>query len=237
VFALPGDALAPAVDRLLAAADAGRGVVVCLPAEADERCAALLLEATHAIWPERDGATFVVVETEGGGGGAFARTLRLESHETAVCVVSVPADEARAASWVAAEALGAAGYSEAHYDREGVRREPRLAVLEGSAAPAPDSSSPLAAADVLLVTGGGKGIAAECALDLARWSGARLAIVGRSRPENDATLAANLARIGAAGVTHRYFSPTSPTRPRCAPRCAPPHRSWDRSPRCSTAPA
>jgi enediyne polyketide synthase len=63
----------------------------------------------------------------------------------------------------------------------------------------------LSAADVLLVTGGGKGIAAECALDLARTSGARLAIVGRSRPDADSALAENLARLEAAGVRFGYF--------------------------------
>ena len=52
----------------------------------------------------------------------------------------------------------------------------------------------------VLITGGGKGIAAECALALARQTGARLALVGRARPETDAVLANNLERFTAAGV-------------------------------------
>ncbi|MBW8767912.1 MAG: SDR family NAD(P)-dependent oxidoreductase, partial [Geodermatophilales bacterium] len=64
---------------------------------------------------------------------------------------------------------------------------------------------PLGPDDVLLVTGGGKGIAAECALDLARASGARLALLGRSAPESDAELAANLERMAAAGVRALYL--------------------------------
>jgi enediyne polyketide synthase len=58
---------------------------------------------------------------------------------------------------------------------------------------------------VLLVTGGGKGIAAECALDLARATGARLALIGRSLPAEDAELAANLERFAAAGVEALYL--------------------------------
>ena len=49
----------------------------------------------------------------------------------------------------------------------------------------------------LLATGGGKGIGAECALALARRYGARLALLGRSRPERDPELARNLKRLEA----------------------------------------
>ena len=54
-------------------------------------------------------------------------------------------------------------------------------------------------------TGGGKGIAAECALSLAMATGVRLALVGRSRPETDPELAANLDRMASKGVVARYF--------------------------------
>ncbi|GAB3885190.1 hypothetical protein GCM10029964_047450 [Kibdelosporangium lantanae] len=63
---------------------------------------------------------------------------------------------------------------------------------------------PLSQDDVLLVTGGGKGITAECALAIAQDSGARLALVGRADPAEDTELAANLARMDAAGVHVRY---------------------------------
>jgi len=58
---------------------------------------------------------------------------------------------------------------------------------------------------VLLVSGGGKGIAAECALALARQTGVRLALLGRSSPEQDPELAANLERLSAAGANYRYL--------------------------------
>ena len=59
---------------------------------------------------------------------------------------------------------------------------------------------PIGQGDVLLVTGGGKGIAAESALALARATGISLALIGRSDPETDKELAENLERIAAAGV-------------------------------------
>lgn len=59
---------------------------------------------------------------------------------------------------------------------------------------------------MLLVTGGGKGIGAECALALAESSGARLVLFGRAAPGSDAELDANLARLQAAGLSPLYVA-------------------------------
>src|SRR5262249_37427416 len=69
-----------------------------------------------------------------------------------------------------------------------------------------DGPLPLGPDDVLLVTGGGKGIAAECALALARETGVRLVLLGRARPEDDPALATNLCRLPRAGATARYYA-------------------------------
>jgi enediyne polyketide synthase len=119
---------------------------------------------------------------------------------------------------------GLAPYVEAHYDEQGTRRVPLLRALAQQAAerPAATAERPpeqagiataeavagwaaLGLRDVLLATGGGKGIGAECALALARATGARLAILGRSDPRSDPELAANLARMSAAGVEPFYL--------------------------------
>jgi enediyne polyketide synthase len=63
---------------------------------------------------------------------------------------------------------------------------------------------PIGGGDVLLVTGGGKGIAAECALGLGRATGASVALLGRSDPAADKELSENIARIRAAGVRCCY---------------------------------
>ncbi|HEY0603723.1 MAG TPA: beta-ketoacyl synthase N-terminal-like domain-containing protein [Herpetosiphonaceae bacterium] len=110
-----------------------------------------------------DGAcsSSLVIVQHGGGGAPLARTLHLEAPAIDVCVVDVPIDQPEACDWILAEALAARGYSEAHYDAQGRRTEPLLQLLS---LPTRPGELPLDSGDVLLVTGGGKGITAECAL-------------------------------------------------------------------------
>ena len=188
----------------------GHGVVVCLPAEL-EICTAslqemphieLLLEGSRAVLAEQENARFVLVQ-QGGGGAALARTLYLEAPQVTTCVVNVPVAHPQAVEWIFAEARAAVGYSEAHYDASGRRREAVLRLL-----PMPEEliEPSLGSDDVLLVTGGGKGIAAECALSLARETGVRLALLGRSHPDTDSELSTNLARMAAAGIQVQYVA-------------------------------
>jgi enediyne polyketide synthase len=201
VLASPDHPLADSL-REIFRQTAGEGVVVCHPSSPDERHLGLLLQGAHGALRRKQPARFVLVQS-GGGAGSFAKTLQLESPETTVCIVDVPFDHPQAAAWVRDEAAVAEGFVEARYDASGQRHEPRLRFL-----PLDELAGelPLGPDDVLLVTGGGKGIAAECALHLARKSGARLILLGRSQPASDAELAANLERIQAAGVRRRYFA-------------------------------
>src|SRR5262249_20359628 len=121
---------------------------------------------------------------------------------THVCVIDLPFNHARAAEWVRDEALASTGYSEACYDDSGRRFVPRLkhqplSEPVDTLLPGPE--------DVMLVTGGGKGITAESVLALARKTGVRLALLGRSRPETDAELAAQLERFTASNINFRYY--------------------------------
>ncbi|HEY6320291.1 MAG TPA: SDR family NAD(P)-dependent oxidoreductase, partial [Thermoanaerobaculia bacterium] len=155
--------------------------------------------------------------------------LELPGVTTRVIDLPVNAAPAAAAAWVAAEVADGddrgdrdAGrtYVEAHYDAAGTRRVPVLRLLpvtdrSPAAAAAALATATVAASaeafaalgpdDVLLVTGGGKGIGAECALAAARTAGARLAILGRSDPRSDPELAANLERMAAAGIRTLYL--------------------------------
>jgi enediyne polyketide synthase len=63
---------------------------------------------------------------------------------------------------------------------------------------------PVGSGDVLLVTGGGKGIGYECALAVAQTTGAALALLGRASPERDSDLRANLDRLHTTGVRWAY---------------------------------
>jgi enediyne polyketide synthase len=202
VFSPPDYPLRGPLEQTLPRSGGDGGVLVCLPPAPDERHVSLLLQGARATLQERGPTRFVLVQ-HGGGGAAFARTLHLEAPEVTTCVVDVPIDHPQAAPWVLAEAQAAVAYSEAHYDAAGRRREPLLQLL-----PLQEEAAelPLGPDDLLLVTGGGKGIAAECALSLARATGARLALLGRSQPAADAELAVNLERLAAAGIRFRYLA-------------------------------
>jgi enediyne polyketide synthase len=180
----------------------GTGVIVCLPPSPDERHVKLLLQAAHAALTDDETTHFVLVQ-HGGGAASFARTFHLESPGITTCVVDVPENLPDIAGLVLAEVKAAVGYSEAYYDNSGRRREPVLRLLPISEEVGEISLGP---DDVLLVTGGGKGIAAECALSLAHETGVRLALLGRSRPDDDAELATNLQRIAAAGIEFKYIA-------------------------------
>ncbi|HAX77575.1 MAG TPA: hypothetical protein DCY88_17490 [Cyanobacteria bacterium UBA11372] len=149
------------------------------------------------------GNRFVLVQ-HGGVGAAFARTFYLENPQITTCVVNIPLDLPQATELIVAEAKAAVGYVEADYDRSGIRRSPHL-ILEPIGDKS-DRTPNLTSEDVLLVTGGGKGIAAECALSLAKDTGVRLALLGRSKPESDAELATNLTRFTASGIQVKYVS-------------------------------
>ena len=201
VLAPPDHSLKLAVHESFAQATAGRGIVVLLPAEPDETHIDLLLDGARAALQGGEDFRFVLVDQ--GSGGSFARTLHLEAKHLNTCVLHVPFDHADAASWVLAEALAARGYTEAHYSPDGKRSEPVLRPVEGELN---ECELPLTAQDVLVVTGGARGITAECALRVARESGARVAIFGLSQPTADDEIVSNLERMKTAGIDFRYYS-------------------------------
>src|SRR6185295_10508832 len=168
------------------------------------------LAAARAL-PDRGPARFVVVQQQGGGGG-FARTLHLERPEVRTVVVEADFGDPKTPDRVTAEIAAqprSRGHLEARWqgDLRSVRQI-RLAP-EAKEIPAPA----LGPEDVVLVTGGGKGIAAECALELSRRTGVQLALLGRSDPDADPELAANLDRFAAAGVVHVYLRADVTDRP------------------------
>ena len=61
------------------------------------------------------------------------------------------------------------------------------------------------AEDIILVTGGAKGITAECAIALAVKTGVKMALVGRSASDNQEVIN-TLKRFQAQGLTSRYYA-------------------------------
>ncbi|MCW3054835.1 MAG: polyketide synthase family protein [Chthonomonadales bacterium] len=196
VFAPPSCRWADAVRSAFAVAPSG-GVVVCLPADRSNDSVDLLLASARALFAQEKAERYVVVQ-EDGIGAPFARTLSLEHPDIATCVVEVRWDHPEAAPLVVREALATEGFCEAKYDADGHRFEPRLRRLR----PQAKAAITLGPNDLLLVSGGGKGIAAECALALAQRTGTRLLLLGRSDPQTDTELARNLTRLAEAGARY-----------------------------------
>jgi enediyne polyketide synthase len=206
-FAPAGHPLAKPVASALHAAMLGEGVLLCLPADCDERHIGLMLDAAKATLVGGASTRFVVVGDRVGAAG-LAKTLHLESPLTITTVLVMPIADRPAAEEIkvivdriVADVAATADFSEVHYDQSGQRLVPVLRPLPtaGDAA-----GMPLGRGDVLLVTGGGKGITAECALALGKQTGAAVGLLGRSDPKTDAGLAANLDRMTAAGMTWHY---------------------------------
>jgi len=202
----------PAVDRGAPAARLRRGV---------ER-----LRRAVASWAGADsgarGAFALVTRSDGGFGGlgppspapeqwaalGLAQSLHLENPQERVRVVDL-ADELapdRAAELLVQELTGTESFRAAGYDGAGRRRTPEFQ-LQDPAAYRPRAVE-WGPGDVILVTGGAKGITARCVLELARVLPCKLALVGSTPPEKLAGGEAreNLARLAALGAQVRYFA-------------------------------
>jgi enediyne polyketide synthase len=207
VFAPEGHPLAERLRVALAEAGIGDGVLLCLP-ESGEQHVDLMLEAGQIAVAAPAGTRFVVVQRRLGASG-LARTAFLEATGVPTTIVTLPdldpstaAEADEAVRRVVVEAAATTAFSEVRYDADGQRTAPVLTVLTPPAQPR--TGTPLTGSDVLLVTGGAKGITAECALAMAKDSGAKLALIGRDAPTEDEEISANLARMAAAGVTAQY---------------------------------
>ncbi|AWI33274.1 type I polyketide synthase [Streptomyces tirandamycinicus] len=197
-----GSADHPYAERLrerLAGAGVGAGVLAVLAKDcARQEVERVLAAARSALAGDRE-RRFVLVQ-DGRGAAGLAKTLHLEAPHLRTTVVHTPVT-GDAVERIVAEVAATGRFSEVHYDEAGTRRVPTLRALPV----APHrTDEPLDASDVLLVTGGGKGISAECALAVARRTGAKLAVLGRSDPARDRELADNLDRMRDGGVRVHY---------------------------------
>jgi enediyne polyketide synthase len=207
VFAPAGHPLAERLRVALAEAGIGDGVLLCLPDDGEAHVG-LFLQAGKAAVAAPAGTRFVVVHHRLGAAG-LARTAFLEASDVPTTIVELPdlapssaAALDEAVHRVITEAAATTAFSEVRYDADGQRTVPVLRVLQAPAEPR--TGTPLDASDVLLVTGGGKGITAECALAMAKDSGAKLALLGRADPARDEELSVNLAKTAEAGIAYRY---------------------------------
>ena len=208
VFASPGHPLKDVLAQALRAAQLGDGVALCLPSECGTEHIGLMLKAARAALAHDGPCRFLTVQDERGAVG-LAKTLHLEAPAVPTTVVTLPLGAelspdraAELAEAITADVAATTGFREVYYDQSGARSVPVLRPVTDLGEDG--GQPPLTSGDVLLVSGGGKGITAECALDLARQTGASVALLGRSDPAQDTELAANLSRMEQAGVTFQY---------------------------------
>ncbi|MEM9820300.1 MAG: SDR family NAD(P)-dependent oxidoreductase [Bacteroidota bacterium] len=97
----------------------------------------------------------------------------------------------------------ATSYREVVYTAAGERRESECEVFFPQAAKIQES---LREGEVLLATGGGKGITFASIFALAEKTKVKLAILGRSQREQSEELSANLKRLDEAGIDYRYYA-------------------------------
>ncbi|BAP54309.1 polyketide synthase family protein [Thioploca ingrica] len=197
----------------------GGGVALCLPADVNENHIGMMLAAAQAVLELTSNRRYFILVQTGNSAAAFARTLHREQPNLTTVVITLPLltsafDQPtalpeksntiavqQALEHILAELHIAKGYHEVRYDLEEIRYERWLQLL-----PSPNLAPtlPLTAADILLVSGGGKGITAECAAALARETGVKLVLLGRASPDQDHELAENLARFQAMGLIFKY---------------------------------
>ncbi|MFV3073455.1 SDR family NAD(P)-dependent oxidoreductase [Niveispirillum fermenti] len=184
----------------------GNGVVVWLAGAEEETAGPLLLTAAHRCARQTRNAkhpAMLVVVQDGPSGGGFARSFHAENpHIPTLVITAADAGAGRLAELIIRDVMEMGdGFREIFIDRAGHREMEALEIIQPETA---GRSPPLGPADVLLVSGGGKGISAECGYQLARDTGCGLLLLGRSTVDGSAELAANLARIRGAGIRVSY---------------------------------
>lgn len=180
-----------------------RATVVALPPHEPGHAAAPVESWAAALYAAVAGPGPLVLVHHRGVGAAMARSIAVERPDLPCLVVDVPAHADGIRRAAAEAARGVTGYTEVVYDDEGTRHQ--LVTAHRPLSPPDPAAVPLGPADVCLVTGGAKGIGAESALALARATGVRLALLGRSRPEDDDEVATNLRRFHDLGLTAHYL--------------------------------
>jgi enediyne polyketide synthase len=175
-------------------------IVVVLPRERNAAACDLLLDAVHQLTADASLGGILVLQGAHMA-NAFLRSAAFELPERRFCVVEyVRADAACLAAAMAEYRTSANGYSELRMRATGGERRV-LAALQPQRQAEPWSMTPAA---VLIVTGGASGIGAASAAAMAHAFGCRLALIGRSPPQQGSVLTA-LTELRAQGCDARYF--------------------------------
>ncbi|NVK17520.1 MAG: SDR family NAD(P)-dependent oxidoreductase [Methylocystaceae bacterium] len=192
--------------RSLVTSMPGHGTILYLDRDSLNTYPDLLLNASQEYLSSSeagDYSSFVVVQTEKFAGG-FLKSLSLENPNSTVILFTVPAHEDIQLSSLIRKRLitRRKGYSEFKIDKAGEVAVPFLKHVPQKSSP-PDY--PVNENDLVLISGGAKGISAECGYQLALKTGCALLIIGRSNIVEDDEVARNIERLQKAGLRATYF--------------------------------
>ena len=139
---------------------------------------------------------------------ALTATIHLEHPElkTRLLTFSKVADKKEIAKKIKLELSSPLSFENIKYDENFVRYVPK--VFAHNTASYSERNVAWTPADVVIVTGGAKGITAECALAFATVTGVKMALVGSSTFLNDdaeSEITKNLKRFNEIGVNAKYY--------------------------------
>jgi|GEM_PF-1888185 len=160
----------------------------------------LLASAQQAIADPEIKKVIVLQYESGTQGAGFAKCLSIEDNGLHVTVITLPhgIDDL---SLIEAGCQCKARFLELKYGDNGMWYEAELALLNS------DQNGydlHLGESDVVLVTGGAKGITSECVMRMAQSYNCKYVIWGRSDPKKDDILAASLQRFKKCGLRFEY---------------------------------
>lgn len=133
----------------------------------------------------------------------FAKTLAIEQPHRRVLYLHHHAGSPPSATQIEAELREPFTFREVQYTADGERLLPRVVLTDPLHA---IGSIPLGPEDVVLVTGGAKGITAECVHALASVTGVRLALTGRSLQSESVDVQHTLERLRQHNIVHQYWA-------------------------------
>ncbi|GGL40595.1 type I polyketide synthase [Planomonospora parontospora] len=172
--------------------------LVLLPEDPDDQDIAGLLDIAKAAV---DKAVPLAVIEHGDTAAGYLATIRQEHPDRAVRWIG------GASAGTAAAVARALRSSPDEHPELVIDENGRICTLTYAPLPLPPAQeAPLGGDDVVLVTGGGKGIGFQTALALGRSYGARIALLGRSRPQDDDELRANLSLMEELNIPHLYVT-------------------------------
>ncbi len=144
---------------------------------------------------------------EAKGSAAFLCGVHLENPDERIRILEFheASYTARVVDKLTAELHAGERFSMAAYDSRLTRRVPMLVPISSHAFT--ERKISWTAEDVVLVTGGAKGITAECALAFARKTGVKLALVGSTELiEENEEIQSALRRYREDGIEYRYYA-------------------------------